>query len=257
MNPSLAGLLQIILLVAALAACYKPLGDYMARVFTSAKHLRVESAFYRVMGIDAEADQRWGTYARSMLAFSGVCVLFLYLLERIQHWLPYSNGQSNVSPFLAWNTAASFVTNTNWQNYSGESTMGYVVQMSGLAVQNFVSAAVGIVVAIALVRGFMRTKTDRLGNFWVDLTRVTLRLLLPVSVIGGIILMATGVIDNFNLTHLVSTLTGGSQTMVGGPVASQEVIKELGNNGGGFFNANSAHPFENPNPFSNWLEIFL
>src|ERR1700745_3506258 len=155
MNSSLAGVLQIVLLVVALAACYKPLGDYMARIFTSTKHLRVEKAFYRVMGIDPEADQRWGTYARSLLAFSGVCVLFLYLLERIQQWLPYSNGQANVSPFLGWNTAASFVTNTNWQNYSGETTMGYVVQMAGLAVQNFVSAAVGIVVAIALVRGFI------------------------------------------------------------------------------------------------------
>jgi potassium-transporting ATPase potassium-binding subunit len=257
MNPSLAGILQIVALVAALAICYKPLGDYIARVFTSPKHLRVESGFYRLMGIDPEADQRWGTYARSMLAFSGVCVLFLYLLERIQHWLPYSNGQANVSPFLAWNTAASFVTNTNWQNYSGETTMGYVVQMAGLAVQNFVSAAVGIVVVIALIRGFMRNKTDRLGNFWVDTTRVVIRVLLPISVIGAIILMATGVIDNFNATHVISTLTGGQQNMVGGPVASQEVIKELGNNGGGFFNANSAHPFENPNPFSNWFEIFL
>jgi len=257
MNPSLAGVLQLVLLVVALAACYKPLGDYIARVFMSPKHLRVESAFYRVMGIDAEADQRWGTYARSMLAFSGVCVLFLYLLERIQQWLPYSNGQTNVSPFLAWNTAASFVTNTNWQNYSGETTMGYVVQMAGLAVQNFVSAAVGIVVVIALIRGFMRSKTDRLGNFWVDTTRVVIRVLLPLSVIGAIILMATGVIDNFNATHVISTLTGGQQNMVGGPVASQEVIKEMGNNGGGFFNANSAHPFENPNPFSNWFEIFL
>ncbi|MFY9850979.1 MAG: potassium-transporting ATPase subunit KdpA, partial [Trebonia sp.] len=257
MNPSLAGVLQLVLLVAALAICYKPLGDYIARVFTSPKHLRVESGFYRVMGIDAEADQRWGAYARSMLAFSGTCVLFLYLLERIQHWLPYSNGQANVPPFLAWNTAASFVTNTNWQNYSGETTMGYVVQMAGLAVQNFVSAAVGIVVVIALIRGFMRSKTDRLGNFWVDTTRIVIRVLLPISVIGAIILMATGVIDNFNATHVISTLTGGHQNMVGGPVASQEVIKELGNNGGGFFNANSSHPFENPNPFSNWFEIFL
>jgi K+-transporting ATPase ATPase A chain len=257
MNPSLAGILQIVLLVAALAVCYKPLGDYMARIFTSDKHLRVEKSIYRLMGIDAEADQRWGTYARSLLAFSVVCVLFLYLLERIQHWLPYSNGMANVTPDLAWNTAASFVTNTNWQNYSGESTMGYVVQMTGLAVQNFVSAGVGIAVAIALIRGFMRNKTDRLGNFWVDLVRVVIRLLLPFSVIGAIILTATGVIDNFNLTHTITTLIGGQQTMVGGPVASQEVIKELGNNGGGFFNANSAHPFENPNPFSNWFEIFL
>jgi len=246
MNSSLAGILQIVLL-----------GDYIARVFMSPKHLRVEKGFYRVIGIDPEADQRWGTYARSMLAFSGVCVLFLYLLERIQSYLPYSNGEPAVPSFLAWNTAASFVTNTNWQNYSGESTMGYTVQMAGLAVQNFVSAAVGIVVVIALIRGFMRTKTDRLGNFWVDMTRVTIRVLLPISVIGGIILMASGVIDNFNLTHVITTLSGGQQTMVGGPVASQEVIKELGNNGGGFFNANSAHPFENPNGFSNWFEIFL
>ena len=257
MNSSLAGILQIVLLVAALAICYKPLGDYIARVFMSPKHLRVEKGFYRVIGIDPEADQRWGTYARSMLAFSGVCVLFLYLLERIQSYLPYSNGEPAVPSFLAWNTAASFVTNTNWQNYSGESTMGYTVQMAGLAVQNFVSAAVGIVVVIALIRGFMRTKTDRLGNFWVDMTRVVIRVLLPISVVGGIILMASGVIDNFNLTHVITTLSGGQQTMVGGPVASQEVIKELGNNGGGFFNANSAHPFENPNGFSDWFEIFL
>ncbi|HEY6496417.1 MAG TPA: potassium-transporting ATPase subunit KdpA [Trebonia sp.] len=257
MNSSLAGVLQIVLLVAALAFCYKPLGNYIARVFMSPKHLRVEKVFYRVIGVDPEADQRWGTYARSMLAFSGICVLFLYLLQRIQEYLPYSNGEPAVPSFLAWNTAASFVTNTNWQNYSGESTMGYTVQMAGLAVQNFVSAAVGIVVVIALIRGFMRNKTDRLGNFWVDTTRVVVRVLLPISVIGAIILMATGVIDNFNATHVISTLSGGQQTMVGGPVASQEVIKELGNNGGGFFNANSAHPFENPNGFSNWFEIFL
>ena len=257
MSSSLAGILQLVLLVAALAACYKPLGDYMARIFTSEKDLRPERAVYRLMGIDPRADQRWGTYARSMLAFSGVSVLFLYLIERVQHWLPYANSNVNVPPALAWNTAASFVTNTNWQNYSGESTMGYVTQMAGLAVQNFVSAAVGIVVVIALIRGFMRTKTDRLGNFWVDLTRVVIRLLLPLSVIGAIILMATGVIDNFSATHLIHSLAGSQQTMVGGPVASQEVIKEMGNNGGGFFNANSAHPFENPNPFSNWVEIFL
>jgi potassium-transporting ATPase potassium-binding subunit len=257
MNSSLAGILQIVLLVLALVVCYKPLGDYIAGIFTSDKHWRVERGFYRLVGIDPEADQKWGTYARAMLAFSAVCVLFVYLIERIQHWLPYSNGMSNVTPDLAWNTAASFVTNTNWQNYSGESTMGYVTQMGALAVQNFVSAAVGIVVVIALIRGFMRNKTDRLGNFWVDVTRCIIRLLLPISVIGGIILMAAGVIDNFNLTHTITTLVGNPQTMVGGPVASQEVIKELGNNGGGFFNANSAHPFENPNPFSNWFEIFL
>jgi potassium-transporting ATPase potassium-binding subunit len=257
MNSSLAGILQIVLLVVALAVFYKPLGDYIARIFTSEKHTRVELGLYRVMGIDPDADQKWGTYARSLLAFSAVGLLFLYLLECIQHWLPYSNGLANVNPVTAWNTAASFITNTNWQNYSGESTMGYVTQMTGLAVQNFVSGAVGIVVAIALVRGFTRNKTDRLGNFWVDVTRCILRLALPLSVIGGIILAAAGVIDNFNLTHSITTLIGSQQTMVGGPVASQEVIKELGNNGGGFFNANSAHPFENPNGFSDWFEIFL
>ena len=257
MNSSLAGILQIVLLVLALAIFYKPLGDYIARIFTSEKHSRAELGLYRVMGIDPDADQKWGTYARSLLAFSAVSVLLVYLIERIQHWLPYSNGMANVNPVTAWNTAASFVTNTNWQNYSGESTMGYVTQMAALAVQNFLSAGVGIVVAIALVRGFTRNKTDRLGNFWVDLTRVTIRLLIPFSIIGGIILMSTGVIDNFNLTHAVHALAGGVQTMVGGPVASQEVIKELGNNGGGFFNANSSHPFENPNGFSDWFEIFL
>jgi K+-transporting ATPase ATPase A chain len=251
------GILQLALLVAALAACYKPLGDYMARIFASGKHLRVEKAFYKVMGIDPDADQRWGVYARSVLAFSMVCVLFLYLLERVQHYLPLSNGMPGVTPDLAWNTAASFVTNTNWQNYSGESTMGYAVQMSGLAVQNFVSAAVGIAVAVALIRGFTRKKTDRLGNFWVDMTRTTLRLLVPMSIVGAVILTATGVIDNFSLTHTIASLAGGHQTMVGGPVASQEAIKELGNNGGGFFNANSSHPFENPNPVSNWFEIFF
>ena len=257
MSSSLAGILQIVLLVIALAACYKPLGDYMARIFTTDKHLRPERAFYRIMGIDPDADQRWGVYARSLLAFSLLSVLFVYLIERVQHWLPYSNGMPNVSPFLAWNTAASFTTNTNWQNYSGESTMGYVTQMSALAVQNFVSAAVGIAIVIALIRGFTRSKTDRLGNFWVDITRTTFRLLLPLSVIGGIILMAAGVIDNFNLTTTITTLVHSPQTLVGGPVASQEVIKELGNNGGGFFNANSSHPFENPNPFTDWFEIFL
>jgi potassium-transporting ATPase potassium-binding subunit len=257
MNSSLAGILQIVLLVVALAVFYKPLGDYIARIFTSEKHSKVELGLYRVMGIDKDADQKWGTYARSLLAFSAVSVLLVYLIERIQHWLPYSNGMANVNPVTAWNTAASFVTNTNWQNYSGESTMGYVTQMAALAVQNFLSAGVGIVVAIALIRGFTRNKTDRLGNFWVDMTRIIIRLLIPFSIIGGIILMATGVIDNFNLTHTITTLVGGQQGIVGGPVASQEVIKELGNNGGGFYNANSAHPFENPNGFSDWFEIFL
>jgi K+-transporting ATPase ATPase A chain len=184
-------------------------------------------------------------------------VLFLYCLERLQHYLFFSLGLPGVPPPLAWNTAASFVTNTNWQNYSGETTMGYVVQMAGLAVQNFLSAAVGIVVAIALVRGFLRSRTDRLGNFWVDATRITLRYLLPLSIVGGLVLVASGVIDNFHANQVVTTLAHGHQTITGGPVASQEVIKDAGNNGGGFYNANSSHPFESSNPFTNWFEIFL
>jgi potassium-transporting ATPase potassium-binding subunit len=257
MSPALAGFLQIGLLILALAVCWKPLGQYMARIFSTGSHWRVERRLYRVMGVDPSADQQWGTYLRSMLAFSAVSVLLLYALMRLQHYLFLSLGMADVPPALAWNTAVSFTTNTNWQNYSGESTLGYLVQMSGLTVQNFLSAAVGIVVAVAMIRGFVRSKTKTLGNFWVDLTRITLRYLLPLSVLGGVILAAGGVIDNFSATHTISTLAGGHQTMVGGPVASQEVIKEMGNNGGGFFNANSAHPFENPSPFTNLFEIFL
>jgi K+-transporting ATPase ATPase A chain len=257
MSSASAGWLQFGLLVAALAVCYVPVGNYMARVFTSEKHWRVERGLYKLVGINPANDQKWSHYLRSMLAFSAISVLFLYGIERLQHYLLLSEGMKNVPPALAWNTAASFVTNTNWQNYSGESTMGYLTQMSGLAVQNFLSAAVGIVIAIALVRGFMRSKTDKLGNFWVDTTRITVRYLIPLAVVGGIVLMASGVIDNLTSYHTVTTLSGAHQTIVGGPVASQEVIKDAGNNGGGFFNANSSHPFENPNPFTNWFEIFL
>jgi potassium-transporting ATPase potassium-binding subunit len=257
MSSTAAGWLQFAVLVAALAACYVPLGNYIARIFTAKAHWRVERCIYKLCGIDQEADMRWSVYARSLLAFSLVCVLFLYLIERTQHWLPLSAGMAGVTPATAWNTAASFTTNTNWQNYSGESTMGYLTQMAGLAVQNFVSAAVGLAIAIALIRGFTRSRTDKLGNFWVDLTRGTIRLLLPLSVIGALILVASGSIENFSVFHTVTTLAGGHQVIPGGTVASQEVIKELGNNGGGFFNANSSHPFENPNPFTNIFEIFL
>ena len=257
MSSAAAGWLQLALLVAALAACYIPVGNYMAHIFTTDKHWRVERGLYKLIGIDPSADQKWSSYLRSMLAFSAVSVLFLYGLERLQHYLLLSLGMANVPPALAWNTAASFVTNTNWQNYSGESTMGYLTQMGGLAVQNFLSAAVGIVVAIALVRGFIRSRTDKLGNFWVDVTRITIRYLIPLAIVGGLILAASGVIDNFSSYHTVTTLSGAHQTIVGGPVASQEVIKDAGNNGGGFFNANSSHPFESPNPFTNWFEIFL
>ncbi len=257
MSVATAGWLQLGLLIVALGACYVPIGNYMAHIFTTDKHWRVERGIYKLIGVDPAADQKWSAYLRSMLAFSAVSVLFLYGLERLQHYLFFSLGLPGVPPPLAWNTAVSFVTNTNWQNYSGETTMGYVVQMCGLAVQNFLSAAVGIVVAIALVRGFIRSRTDKLGNFWVDVTRITLRYLIPLAVVGGLILAASGVIDNFHANQVVTTVVHGHQTITGGPVASQEVIKDAGNNGGGFYNANSSHPFESSNPFTNWFEIFL
>jgi len=257
MSDTTAGLLQVALLIAALAVCYRPLGAYMARVYTSEHDSRVERACYKVMGVDPKADQRWPVYARSLLAFSAVSLLFLYGLLRLQAHLPWNLGFPGVPPALSFNTAASFLTNTNWQNYSGESTMGYLAQMAGLAVQNFASAAVGMAVAVALIRGFIRSRTDRIGNFWVDLVRGCLRILLPLAVVGAIALIAAGAIQNFSPGAVANTLTGVHQTITGGPVASQEAIKELGTNGGGFYNANSAHPFENPNPFSNFLEIFF
>ena len=258
MSSATAGWLQAGLLIAALAACYVPLGNYMARIFTTEKHWRVERSAFKIIGIDPTADQKWSAYVRSMLAFSAISVLFLYGLQRLQHYLLSFMGphMANVPPDVAWNTAVSFVTNTNWQNYAGESTMTYLVQMGGLAVQNFLSAAVGIVVAMAMIRGFVRSRTDKLGNFWVDLTHCVFRLLLPLSIVGGLILAAGGVIDNFAAYHTVTTLSGAHQTIVGGPFASQELIKNMGNNGGGPLNTNSAHPFENPNPFTNWFEIF-
>jgi potassium-transporting ATPase potassium-binding subunit len=256
LNVSVAGWLQVALLVAALAACYVPLGNYIARIFTAKDHWRVERGIYKLTGIDPEADMRWSVYLRSMLAFSVISVLVVYLILRTQHWLFLSVGMSNVPPALAWNTAVSFTTNTNWQNYAGEATLGYFAQVSGLMVQQFMSAAVGLVVAIAMIRGFTRSKTDRLGNFWVDLTRAVLRLLLPMAVIGTLVLVAGGAIENLSAYHTVTTLAGGHQTIPGGLVASQESIKDLGNNGGGWFNTNAAHPFENPNAFTNWFIIF-
>ncbi len=256
MSSTAAGWLQFALLFAALAACYVPLGNYLAHIFTSDKDWRIERGFYRLIGIDAKADQKWSTYVRSILAFSAVSVIFLYGIERLQHYLPLSVGMAAVTPDTAWNTAASFVTNTNWQNYAGESTMGYLTQMTGLTVQQFMSAAVGLVVAIAMIRGFTRSRTDKLGNFWVDVTRAVIRLLIPLSIVVGLALIAGGAIDNFNAYHTYTTLSGAHQTIPGGPVGSMESIKDLGNNGGGFFNTNAAHPFENPNPFTNWLIIF-
>jgi len=256
-NGTLAGWLQFALLFVALAACYVPLGNYIAHIFTTDKDWKAERFLYRVMGVDPKADQRWSVYVRSILAFSAVSVLFLYGLERLQHYLILSQHLPNVPAVTAWNTAASFVTNTNWQNYAGESTMGYLVQMAGLVVQQFMSAAVGLAVAIAMIRGFTRSRTDKLGNFWVDVTRGALRLLIPISIVGGLVLIASGAIENFHAYQTVTTLSGMHQTIPGGPVGSSEVIKDLGNNGGGWFNTNSAHPFENPTSFTDIFEIFL
>ncbi|MFG2596137.1 potassium-transporting ATPase subunit KdpA [Streptomyces sp. NPDC048462] len=257
MSPVLAGVLQLLALVVALGLAYRPLGDHMARVYTSPRHLRAEKWIYKAIGADPNTQMRWPAYLRGVLAFSAVSVLFLYLLQRLQGSLPGSLGFVPIDPDQAFNTAASFVANTNWQSYSGEQAMGHVVQTGGLAVQNFVSAAVGIAVAVALVRGLAATRTGELGNFWTDLVRGTVRILLPISVIGAIVLVACGVIQNFSGIHEVGQFMGGSQQWNGGAVASQEVIKELGTNGGGYFNANSAHPFENPNGLSNLFEIFL
>ncbi|MFJ2720201.1 potassium-transporting ATPase subunit KdpA [Streptomyces sp. NPDC087437] len=257
MNATLAGWLQIIALVGALALTFCPLGDYMAHVLTSPRQWRAERLVYRVGGVHADAEQTWPAYLRSVLAFSLVSALFLYGFLRLQNHLLLSLGMKPVSPDLAFNTAASFVTNTNWQSYSGEATMGHLVQMAGLAVQNFASAAVGIAVVAALIRGFARKRTGQVGNFWQDLTRIVLRILLPISLVMAIVLVAAGTIENFHGFQSITTIAGQHQSIPGGPVASQEVIKELGTNGGGFYNANSAHPFENPNPFTNWLEIYL
>ncbi|WP_066039164.1 potassium-transporting ATPase subunit KdpA [Herbiconiux solani] len=248
---------QLATLAIILAVIYRPLGDFIAWTFTSAKDLKVERGLYRVVGVDPAGEQTWGAYLRGVIAFSLIGVLFVYALQRLQAVLPYSLGLPAVPEGLSFNTAASFVANTNWQSYSPEVTMGYTVQIAGLAVQNFVSAGVGLAVAIALIRGFSRRSTGTLGNFWVDLTRGTLRILLPLAVLASIVLIAGGVIQNFNGFTDVTTLTGGTATIPGGPVASQEAIKMLGNNGGGFFNTNSAHPFENPTPWTSLFQVVL
>ena len=260
MSGTVAGVVFLALLIVALVAVHVPFGDYMYRVYSSKKHSRTERFLYRLIGASPEAEQTWVAYARSLIAFSAVSVVFLFVLQLVQGKLPLhlNNPATPMTPALAWNTAVSFVTNTNWQNYSGESTDGHLVQMAGFAVQNFTSAAVGMAVAIALVRGFARSRTGELGNFWVDLTRGTLRILLPISILAAIALIAGGAIQNFHLhDQVVNTLAGTPQTIPGGPVASQEAIKEFGTNGGGFYNANSSHPFENPTSWTNWIEIFL
>ena len=251
------GILQAATLVLLLVLLYRPLGDYLAWVFMSRRDWAVERGVYRLIGVDPQAEQSWPAYTRAVIAFSLMGVLFVYVLQRIQAILPWSLGLPAVPEGLAFNTAVSFVTNTNWQSYSPETTMGYTVQFAGLAVQNFLSAAVGIAIAIALVRGFASRRSGTIGNFWVDLVRTCGRVLLPLSVVAAIVLIAAGVVQNFNGFADVHTLAGATQSIPGGPLASQEAIKELGTNGGGFYNANSAHPFENPTPWTNLFEILL
>lgn len=253
----LFAVLQAATLALVLALAYRPLGDYMAHIYTSTKDWRVERGLYRLVGVDPRSEQSWPAYVRAVLAFSVVGVLIVYVLQRAQAVLPYSLGLPAVPEGLSFNTAASFVTNTNWQSYSPEVTMGYTVQLAGLAVQNFVSAAVGIAVAVALVRGFARRRSGTIGNFWVDLFRGSFRLLLPLALVSAVVLIVGGVVQNFNGFTGITTLAGNTQNLPGGPVASQEAIKELGTNGGGFFNANSSHPFENPAAWTSLFEIAL
>ncbi|MDF1705464.1 MAG: potassium-transporting ATPase subunit KdpA [Aeromicrobium sp.] len=256
MNDTTSGLLTIAVLGLLLALLWAPFGDHMARVVTGTRHARVERGLYRLLGVDPEAQQSARSYATSVLAFSAVGIALLVAILMGQQHLPFSRGLPGMPWDMALNTAVSFVTNTNWQSYAGESTLGFTAQMAGLAVQNFLSAAVGICVAVALVRGFLATRSGTVGNFWVDLVRVTGRVLLPVAVVGAVLLLTQGVVQSF-ADQTITTVTGGSQVVPGGPVAGQEAIKQLGTNGGGFFNANSAHPFENPTPFSNLLQILM
>jgi len=260
------GILQIALFFGLILVSTKPLGAYMARVFEGRRTFMhpmlrwLEVLTYKLIGVRENVEQRWTQYTASLLSFSIFGFVLVYVIQRAQAFLPFNPqgfNAGNVSPDLAFNTAVSFMTNTNWQAYSGEATLSYFVQMAALTVQNFASAAAGIAIAIVVVRGFARHETKTIGNFWVDVTRATVYVLLPLSVIGALFLCSQGVIQNFKPYTSVTTLEGGKQTIAQGPVASQEVIKELGTNGGGFFNANSAHPFENPTPLTNLFEMFL
>ena len=258
------GWTQIAIFALLVVALTKPLGGYMTRVFNGDRTILrpvlrpIEIGLYRLCGVDEKSEQHWTTYAVAMLLFSVMGFVVLYALQRLQAFLPFNpQGQSAVEESSAFNTAMSFVTNTNWQGYGGETTMSYLTQMAGLTVQNFVSAATGIVLAIALIRGFARRSAQTVGNFWVDIVRCTLYLLLPISIVVGLFLVWQGVPQNLNAYVEATTLEGAKQVIAQGPVASQEVIKELGTNGGGFFNANSAHPYENPNALTNLVELVL
>ena len=261
-----AGVLQILLFFGVVLVVTKPIGLFMARVFEGKRTwlhpvLRpVEALVYKACGVIEDQEQRWTQYTASLLAFSLFAFLYPYALIRLQGVLPFNPqgfGASQASPDQSFNTAMSFMTNTNWQGYSGESTMSYLVQMAALAVQNFVSAAAGLAVAVALIRGFARHETDKIGNFWVDLTRATLYVLIPLSIVAATVLISRGSIQNFHPYAVVKTVEGATQTIPQGPVASQEAIKQLGTNGGGFNNANSAHPFESPTPLTNLVQMLL
>src|SRR5712672_296975 len=252
------GWIQIAIFVAILIALVRPLGGYMTAVFEGRiTFLRpVERMFYRLCGVDERQEQHWLTYGFGMLLFHAVGFVTLYAIQRLQGMLPFNPaGQSNVEETLAFNTSVSFITNTNWQSYVPETTMSYLTQMWGLTVHNFASAATGIVLAIVLIRGFARRSARTIGNFWVDMTRCVLYILLPISIVGALLLCWQGVPQNLGAYTEATTLEGAKQVIAQGPVASQEIIKELGTNGGGFFNANSAHPFENPTPLSNLIEM--
>src|SRR5579872_3472099 len=262
MPVTLNSVMQVVIFLAIVLLLTKPVGLYMYKIFNGERTWLspvfgpVERLFYRLSGVNPEEEQTWVGYMLSVLIFSLVGMLLLYLFERTQQWhttLFNPAGLPNVEPQLAFNTAASFTTNTNWQNYAGEQTMSYLTQMAGLAFHNFVSAATGIVLAVALIRGLARRSAQTLGNFWVDLTRCVLYVLLPISIVGALVYVSQGMIQNFNAYTVVHTLQGTTQVIAQGPVASQEFIKNLGTNGGGFFNANSAHPFENPNALTNLL----
>jgi potassium-transporting ATPase potassium-binding subunit len=255
---------RVFLYFGVLVAITPILGGYMKRVFSSEKTLLdpvlrpLERLLYRVSGVDAEKDQTWLQWTFAMLAVNGVGVLIVYAMQRLQHVFPFNpNGLPAVHADSAWNTAVSFTTNTNWQGYSGETTMSHLTQMAALAVQNFLSAATGIAISIAIIRGIAREKTKGIGNFWFDCTRTLLWVLLPFSFLGALFLVSRGVVQNFRADVAVQTVEGATQKIPQGPVASQEAIKELGTNGGGFFNANSAHPYENPTPGTNLLEIIF
>jgi K+-transporting ATPase ATPase A chain len=267
------GVFQIAVFFLVLLAITKPLGSYMAKVFAGERTFMhrvlrpLERLCYAACGVDEAVEQRWTQYAGSLLAFSIFSFLILYLLQRLQGWLPLNpmgfgtahapSGATAMTPDLAFNTAVSFTTNTNWQSYSGESTLSYLVQMAGLTMHNFTSAAVGIAVAVALIRAFARRQMQSIGNFWADLVRATVYLLLPIAIVVAVFFCSQGVIQNFHPYTTATTLEGKTQTIAQGPVASQEVIKMLGTNGGGFFNANSAHPFENPTPLTNMTQVWL